>query len=88
MFAAMMLLAAGHVIASDGSSVVVQANGIAVGQVLTVQRLEHATGAPGRAPFFRWSQAGKARVTAVRADGRAEVAVVSGEALAGDRIAH
>lgn len=87
MFAAMMLFAAGQVIAADDGTAVVRAGSATrVGQTLTVHRLEHAPGAPGRAPFFRMSWAGKARVTAVRPDGTAEVALASGKIAAGDRV--
>ena len=87
MIATVMLFAA-QVIAAQGNMAVVRpAANVEVGQTLGVQRLEHAPGAPGRAPFFLWSRTGEARVIAVRPDGTADVELLSGRIAAGDRIA-
>ena len=89
MLAEMMLFAAvaGQVLtAHDGRAVVRPASQVAPGEVLTVKRLTPASGAPGRAPFFQWSKAAKVRVVAVRPNGTAEVAVVRGKVVAGDRV--
>lgn len=87
MIATVMLFAA-QVIAAQGNMAVVRsASNLEVGQRLGVQRLEHAPGAPGRAPFFRWSRTGEARVTAVRPDGMTDVELLSGRIAAGDRVA-
>ena len=89
MFSGLMLFGAavGQVIsAGDGSALVRPAHAVAVGDMLTVRRLEPTPGAPGRLPLFQWSKAGKARVTGIRTDGTAEVALVGGRAAAGDRI--
>lgn len=87
MLLSMMLFATGQVIAADGGAAVVRSSApVEVGQVLTVKRLEPVPGAPGRAPFFRWSRTGEARVTAVRPDGVAEVSLISGRAAPGDRV--
>ncbi|NNM76558.1 hypothetical protein HJG53_06535 [Sphingomonas sp. ID1715] len=82
------LAAIGQVIAVDDGRATVRPSGaVAVGDMLVTHRLEPASGAPGRAPFFRWSKAAKVRVTAVRPDGTAEVALVRGRVAAGDRVA-
>jgi hypothetical protein len=87
MLFSMMLFATGLVIAADGGAAVVRSTApVEVGQVLTVKRLEPVSGAPGRAPFFRWSRTGEVRVAAVRSDGVAEVALISGKAARGDRV--
>ncbi|HEV2568961.1 hypothetical protein [Sphingomonas sp.] len=89
MISALMLFAAatGQVIETRGDGALVRpSRAVAVGETLAVQRLEPAPGAPGRAPFFRWSKAAKVRVTALRSDGTAEVALVRGRLAAGDRV--
>lgn len=89
MIGEMMLFAAafGQVIeADDGRGLLRPAGSVEVGQVLNVRRLEPTPGAPGRLPLFQWSKAGKVRVTAVRPDGAAEVALVQGRIAAGDRV--
>ena len=89
MIAGLMLFAAatGQVIETRADGALVKPAGtVAIGDTLAVQRLEPASGAPGRAPFFRWSKAAKVRVVAVRPDGTAEVALVRGRLAAGDRV--
>ena len=89
MIAGLMLFAVstGQVIESHADVAVVRpSKPVTVGETLAVQRLESAPGAPGRAPFFRWSKAAKVRVTALRPDGTAEVALVRGRVVAGDRV--
>lgn len=90
MITALMLFAAaaGHIVEADANAGVVRAAvPLQVGDTLIVKRLEPARGAPGRAPYFRWSKAGEARVTAMRPDGMAEVALVKGRWSPGDRVA-
>ena len=89
MFAGLMLLAAasGHVVETGPDIMVVRvAHAVQPGDTLVVKKLEPAFGPPGRLPFFQWSKAAKLRVTAVRADGHAEVALVHGSAAPGDRV--
>jgi hypothetical protein len=89
MFGGLLLMAAatGQVIGTgQGSAVLLPTRPVTVGETLAVHRLEHATGAPGRAPFFRWARAAQVRVTALRPDGIAEVALVSGRLAAGERV--
>lgn len=83
----LLLAAAGQVVQADATSAVVRAEApVQVGDTLEVRRLEPAAGAPGRAPFYRWTKAAKVRVTALRPDGMAEVALVRGSLAAGDRV--
>lgn len=89
MLAGMMLLlaAAGQVVQADATSAVVRAEApVQIGDTLEVRRLEPAAGAPGRAPFYRWTKAAKVRVTALRPNGTAEVALVRGRVAAGNRV--
>jgi hypothetical protein len=90
MIAGLMLLAAaaaGQVIEAGTEGALVRpAKAISVGDTLVVRRLEPLPGPPGRAPFFRWSHAAKVRVTAVRANGTAEVALLHGRVAVGDRV--
>ncbi len=81
-------LASGHIVeAGNGTALVRASSSVSVGEVLVVRRLAPAAGAPGRAPFFQWTKAAKVRVTALRPDGMAEVALVRGRIAAGDRVA-
>lgn len=89
MLAALMILmaGAGQVVQADATSAVVRAQApVQIGDTLEVRRLEPAAGAPGRAPFYRWTKAARVRVTALRPDGTAEVALLRGSLAAGDRV--
>jgi hypothetical protein len=78
---------AGLMLAAAGQAMIVAApSGASTGDTLVVRRLEHAVGAPGRAPFFRWAEVGRVRVGAVRGDGTAEVVLVRGSFAPGDRV--
>jgi hypothetical protein len=84
MIAGLMMLVGVGQVAAPGLVRVTEP--VSVGTTLKARRLEPAVGAPGRAPFFRWSEAGRLRVVGVRADGTAEVALVRGQVAAGDRV--
>ena len=82
-----LALASGQVVETgNGGAVVRPSEPVGVGDSLVVRRLEPAAGAPGRAPFYRWTKAAKMRVTALRPNGTAEVALVRGRVAAGDRV--
>lgn len=82
-----LVLASGQVVETGNGGAVVRASEpVSVGDTLVVRRLEPAAGAPGRAPFYRWTKAAKVRVTALRPDGTAEVALLHGRVAEGDRV--